>query len=170
MKILGTVGIRHIRASDVRATIAERARRYLDAAASCRERLVPPWEDLQRGALPRQHELDDAEPGVKRHGWQFASQKVDCFLSGALWPGLSLPSRALLRSQRGPLGGLPFTCFPTAAHSRFDTQPFRVLLLRRLWLPLPSSFATAGVASHSIPVATTAQFVQWQWFWVAGAS
>ena len=32
-----------------------------------------------------------------------------------------------------------FTCFPTAAHSRFDTQPFRVLFLRRLWLPLPSS-------------------------------
>ena len=121
--------------------------RYLDAAASCRERLLdvsfelPPWEDLQRGALPRQHELDDAEPGVKRHGWQFgASQKVDdCFLSGALWPGLSLPSRALLRSQGGPLAGLPFTCFPTAAHSRFDAQPFRLLLLRRLWLPLPSS-------------------------------
>ena len=74
----------------------------------------PPWEDLQKGALPRQHGLDDAEPGVKRHGWQFgASQKVDdCFLSGALWPGLSLPSRALLRSQGGPLAGLPFTCFP----------------------------------------------------------
>ena len=61
------------------------------------------------------------ELGVIRHGWQFgAAQKVDdCFLSGLLWPGLSLPSRALLRLQGGSLAGLPFTCFPTAAHSQF---------------------------------------------------
>ena len=114
----------------------------LSAAASCRKRFldvsfeVLPWEDLQRGA----HELDDAEPGVRRHGWRAAQKVDDCFLSGALWPGLSLPSRALLRSQGGPLAGLPFTCFPTAAHSRFDAEPLRVLLLRHLWLPLlPSS-------------------------------
>ena len=49
------------------------------------------------------------------------------------------PSRALLRSQGGPMAGLPFTSFSTAVHSRFDAQPFRVLLLRRLWLPLPCS-------------------------------
>ena len=34
---------------------------------------------------------------------------------------------------------LLFTCVPTAWHSRFDAQPFRILLLRRLWLQLPSS-------------------------------
>ena len=38
-----------------------------------------------------------------------------------------------------PLSGLPFTCCPTAFHSRFDAQVFRVLLLRRLLLPLPPS-------------------------------
>ena len=60
-------------------------------------------------------------------------------LEWAMWPRLSLPSRALLRSQGGPMAGLPFTCVPTAWHSRFDAQPFRILLLRRLWLQLPSS-------------------------------
>ena len=120
---------------------------HLQAAVTCRERLLdvgfeaPSWVDLQRGAQPRQNELDDAEPGIKKHGWQFgATQKVeDCFLSGAMWPRLSLPSRALLRSQGGPLAGLPFTCVPTAWHFRFDAQPFRIFLLRRLWFQLPSS-------------------------------
>ena len=96
-----------------------------------------PWEDLIRGVVPRD-DLDDAEPGVK-HGWQFqATQKVeDCYLSRAMRPRLPGPSRALLRSQGGPMARLPFTSFPTAVHSRFDAHPFRVLLLRRLWLPLP---------------------------------
>ena len=91
-------------------------------------------------ALVPRNDLDDAEPGVKQ-GWQFqATQKVeDCYLSRAMWPRLPGPSRALLRSQGGPMAGLPFTSFPTAVHSRFDAQPFRVLLLRRLWLPLPCS-------------------------------
>ena len=107
--------------------------RDLEAAVTCRERLLeaPSWEDLQRGAQPRQNEMDDGELGVKKHGWQFgATQKVeDCFLSGATWPRLSMPSRALLRSQGGPM----------AWHSRFDAQPFQILLLRRLWLQLLSS-------------------------------
>ena len=35
------------------------------------------------------------------------------------------------------MASVPYTCFPIAPHSRFDPQPFRVLILRRLWLPLP---------------------------------
>ena len=35
------------------------------------------------------------------------------------------------------MSGLPFTCCPTSFHSRFEAQLFRVMLLRRLWLPLP---------------------------------
>ena len=89
-------------------------------------------------------EIDHFHPNFEEfapYRGQFgATQKVeDCFLSGAMWPRLSLPSRALLRSQGGPMTGLLFTCVPTAWHSRFDAQPFRVLLLRRLWLQLPSS-------------------------------
>ena len=45
----------------------------------------------------------------------------------------------MLRSQSGPLASVPFTCCPVAQHTTFDAQVFPVLLLRRLWLPLPSS-------------------------------
>ena len=39
-----------------------------------------------------------------------------------------------LRSQGGHS---PFTTPPSSFHARFDPQQFRVLLLRRLWQPLP---------------------------------
>ena len=52
---------------------------HMEAAATCRERLLdvgveaPLWEDVARGAQPRQNVLDDAEPGVPKHGWQFVA-------------------------------------------------------------------------------------------------
>ena len=61
------------------------------------------------------------------------------FLEATVRPRLLDASRAMLRSQSGPLASAPFTCCPTARHSTFDAQVFRTLLLRRLWLPLPSS-------------------------------
>ena len=74
--------------------------------------------------------LDDAEPAEAAHGWQrpVLSASEECFWRGAVWPRLSLGDRALLRSQNGPLSGVPFTSSPAE---------FRVLFLRRLWLPLP---------------------------------
>ena len=57
-------------------------------------------------------------------------------MSDSLWPRLTPQRKALFRSQGGPMASVPYTCFPIAPHSRFDPQPFRVLLLRRLWLPL----------------------------------
>ena len=104
---LHTVQQRHPAVGDQISSALSRGApgRYLDAAASCRERLLdvsfeaPPREDLQRGALPRQHELDDAEPGVKRHGWQF--------LSGALCPFPCAPPFA-----RRPTGRFAIHVFP----------------------------------------------------------
>ena len=58
------------------------------------------------------------------------------FVSDSLWPRLTPQRKALFRSQGGPMASVPYTCFPIAPHSRFDPQPFMVLLLRRLWLPL----------------------------------
>ena len=45
---------------------------------------------------------------------------------------------------------MPFLAFPTNRFSRFNPQPFRVLLLRRLHLPIPLSARRADVAVHSI--------------------
>ena len=46
--------------------------------------------------------------------------------------------------------GLPFTCCPTAFHSRLDAQVFRVLLLPRLWFPFfpPRSCRCDRVLGH----------------------
>ena len=54
-------------------------------------------------------------------------------------PRASPAHRAMLRSQGGPLSGLPFTTLPLSPLQRFDSHLFRVLLLRRLHLPLPLS-------------------------------
>ena len=52
----------------------------------------------------------------------------------------SLQRTAMVRSQSGPLSSVPFTAVPTNWVTRFEAEQFRVLLLRRLRLPLPLSF------------------------------
>ena len=47
------------------------------------------------------------------------------------------PERALWRSQKGPLASNVLMAFPKSHSTRIDPQPFRVLLCRRLHLPLP---------------------------------
>ena len=42
----------------------------------------------------------------------------------------------------GPMASIPFFTAPVSFATRFDPQCFRVLLLRRLWCPLPLSSAT----------------------------
>ena len=59
-----------------------------------------------------------------------------------VWPTLTSPERALWRSQKGPLACSAFMAFPTSRSTRIDPQPFRVLLCRRLHLPLPFSSRT----------------------------
>ena len=54
-----------------------------------------------------------------------------------MWSALSDTEKALMLSQSGPMSGEPFTCFPTTRETRFNPQSFRLLLLRRLRLPLP---------------------------------
>ena len=59
------------------------------------------------------------------------------FVHTLVWPGLNGPTRALLRSQHGPLASAPFTALPTFRVTRFDAQPFHLLLCRRLHFLLP---------------------------------
>ena len=127
----------------------------IHAVLSCERTLcdsgfdAPNWEDLAEGASPHQDESQEEEPNQPRHGWQkVASMHLESkFISDALWPTLSAQERALMRSQCGPLSSVAFTAFPTSRLTRFDFQPFRVLLLRRLHLPLPLSARACRCAS-----------------------
>ena len=81
----------------------------------------------------------DYEPGRVRQGWQHeaASRVERVFQDAVLMPRLASHEQALLRSQSGPTAGAPLTCVPTSPLLHFDPQLFRILLLRRLSLPLP---------------------------------
>ena len=104
----------------------------------------PDWASVLEGARPRQPNLDEVDPGVPTHGWQFfAAQAVEQrYRTDVVWPRLSTTEQALFRSQSGPMSGLPFSSVPSSPPTRFAPQLFRVLLLRRLWLALPFSSRT----------------------------
>ena len=51
-------------------------------------------------------------------------------------PALTEPEQAMVLSQGCPLSAEPFVCVPTSRETRFECAIFRVLLLRRLQLPL----------------------------------
>ena len=53
-----------------------------------------------------------------------------------MWPRPPT-EQALMRSQSGPMAGLPLSRTPWSNLFVFTPGVFRVLLLRRLWLPLP---------------------------------
>ena len=65
---------------------------------------------------------------------------------------------------------IPFTCFPTSPQARFDSSVFRVLLLRRLWQPLPPSsrFCRCGLLLD--PLGHHRQLAEEQECWVAEPS
>ena len=54
-----------------------------------------------------------------------------------VWPRPTPTEQALMPSQSGPMAGLPFSCMPSSNLFILTLEVFRVLLLRRLWLPLP---------------------------------
>ena len=54
-----------------------------------------------------------------------------------LMPVLADSERALLRAQSGPAAGMSLSAVPSSPQTRIESQLFRVLLLRRLRLPLP---------------------------------
>ena len=75
--------------------------------------------------------------GAGRHqGWQrSASVVLEKNSLDELRRQLTEPERALMLSQGGPMSAEPFSSFPTSRETRFDSQPFRLLLL-------PSSVAS----------------------------
>ena len=99
----------------------------------------PVWEDLARVLRP--DPTPDKDPSSpEQEGQYWATQPLNGrFIEAAVRPRLPDSSRAMLRSQSGPLASVPFTCCPISRHTNFDAQIFRTFLLRRLWLPLSSS-------------------------------
>ena len=100
---------------------------------------LPTWEEFAEGTQPQENE--SVEPGLSRHGWQKTAPL--CFekrhFEERVWPILNNTDRAMSRSQRRPLVATPFVSVPTNRFSKFDPQSFRVLLRRRLRLPIPLS-------------------------------
>ena len=106
------------------------------AAACLREQGydAPAWDSLLQARLGH----DEREFGEFLRGWQHRAalagdkRALDLHLSHT-----DAASRALLLSQAGPHAGRAFTVFPTSAELTVPPPLFRVLLLRRLRLPLP---------------------------------
>ena len=98
----------------------------------------------QGGSVQISIQQADEFPSLSRNGWQQKTSDVveNVFLARPVWPTLAQPEQALLRSQQGPMAGLPFTNLPLCAETIFQSQEFKVLFLRRLWQPLPLSSFT----------------------------
>ena len=80
------------------------------------------------------------DPIRDKSGWQHeAASRIEQEHRESLFRVLAEPERALLRSQGGPGARAAFHSCPTCPLTRIDPALFRVLLLRRLRLPLPFS-------------------------------
>ena len=110
---------------------------------------VPAWDSLLQ-ARPAQEER---EFGDFLRGWQhraaLASDKLALDLHHSY---IDAASRALLLSQAGPHAARAFTVLPTSAELMVPSPLFRVLLLRRLRLPLPVAPRTCACRGRLDPL------------------
>ena len=96
----------------------------------------PSWPELAGGLRPAQDA--ELELGEFLRGWQrVASDHRDLADRDALLESLDASGRALLLSQAGTYAGRVFNLLPTSPEFRFPDSHMRVLLLRRLRMPLP---------------------------------
>ena len=103
---------------------------HVAGASQAREQLVsagfnaPHWRDLREGLRP------PGQPvvGIPGHGWQHeATEAVHAVVF----------QHHHLATSLSVMSGVPFTCFLVSRELRIDSSP--LLILRRLWLPLPLS-------------------------------
>ena len=121
---------------------------FLAAAAEAMRSLTgtmgftpPSWQALSTGVRPATREPDEFELGGIRQGWQHeaASRVEQQFRDQVLFERLPASARALMRSQAGPGAGTALPVVPTSYLTQIPPHLFRVILLRRLRLPLPPS-------------------------------
>ena len=105
---------------------------------------------------------------MNREVFEEASSRVERrHRTREVFPVVTDAERALIRAQSGPGGGTSFSAFPSCFLTRIDSHLFRVLLLRRLQLPLSLAplRASADVAVHLTLVATIRQRARFLEFW-----
>ena len=96
---------------------------------------VPDWTDLAEGKVPGDEGEDD--PCQPKTGWEKRVGELSrgAFLQRHCVAQLGDSECALALSQSGPLASVPFVCLPIDRTRRFDSQPFRLLLLHRFRQP-----------------------------------
>ena len=99
----------------------------------------PSWRELAHGARPPLREPDENEPSGMRRGWQHeaASRVERQHRELEIFPRLTDSEKASVRSQSGPGAAAALSAVPSSEVFRISSHLFRVLLLRRLRLPLP---------------------------------
>ena len=108
---------------------------------------VPSWRSLaEREEVVFAEEPEPHEPKIGRQQ-QAVKSLHQKFHQESFWPGLTDTAKALMHSQHGPLASAPFTAVPTTRMTRFEAQLSRVILCRRLHLPLPLSSHTCRCAT-----------------------
>ena len=100
---------------------------------------VPRWADLPRHCpAPAPDDAGPDDPDVPYRGWQrSASRVLDDRASAEHRRAVGPAELALLDSQSGPFAARLLTVRPVGPELALDSALFRVLLLRRLRLPLP---------------------------------
>ena len=98
---------------------------------------APAWAECAPPGPPTQAEL----PQQLRRWQQAASKVIDQAYANFVEASADPAGQALLESQRGPHASRTFTLLPTSPELTFEPAHFRVLLLRRLRLPLPHTTA-----------------------------
>ena len=133
---LGMIKARHLQVADTitQGLNGEAAAPTSRAAASARHNLIgvqgfepPSWETLANGVR-----------SVTVGSMKLLLLEKE-FRELHLMPHLAGHEKALVRSQSGLFAGMAFSSAPSSHLQRIDSHLFRVLLLRRLRLPLPLS-------------------------------
>ena len=91
----------------------------------------PTWDALANGLRPSQ------EPSVV--GNMRPHRRVERQFRIGMMERKAEHEQALFRSQSGPMAGMALTASPSSFSTRIDPHLFRVILMRRLRLPLPLS-------------------------------
>ena len=98
----------------------------------------PEWQHLADGLAPPRHH-NSLEDGIALgRGWQHkAATTTHTAFRAEVRQRLDPGSQALLESQTGPHASRAFTTIPYHNDNTYPSHLFRLLLLRRLRLPLP---------------------------------